>query len=152
MGLIKTIFGGIFGLIGSVFGGVAKILGIGKQSEFFMELDESESSAPAPQSAPQEPQVSKAEKVKAPVKVVEQSSEQPQASSKEQIPPAPQGASLENAPAVKAEAELPAVANFATDYLINPRINRSPRRRPGPSLSPFKDMAKSVGRKSPTMG
>lgn len=34
------------------------------------------------------------------------------------------------------------VTTFATDYLMTP--SRSSRRRPGPSLSPFKDMAKDV--------
>lgn len=36
------------------------------------------------------------------------------------------------------------VGNFATDYLVSP--SRSGRRRPGPSLSPFKDMAKGMRR------
>lgn len=152
MGLIKTILGGIFGLIGSIFGGIAKIFGIGKQSEFFMELDDSGNSAPEPQAAPQAPPVSKAEKVTAPGEGVDQSSEPSQASLQAQIPSAPEDASLEKAPAVEATAAMPAIPNFATEYLVNPRINRSPRRRPGPSLSPFKDMAKSMGRKSPTMG
>lgn len=44
------------------------------------------------------------------------------------------------------ESSASGVTNFATDYLVNPRINRSPRRRPGPSISPFKDMAKQVRR------
>ncbi|MEM8505588.1 MAG: hypothetical protein AAF716_20850 [Cyanobacteria bacterium P01_D01_bin.1] len=34
------------------------------------------------------------------------------------------------------------VQNFATDYLMTP--SRASRRRPGPSLSPFKDMAKEA--------
>ena len=34
------------------------------------------------------------------------------------------------------------VKNFSTDYLMTP--SRSRRRRPGPSLSPFKDMAKET--------
>lgn len=160
MGLIKKIFGGIFGLIGSIFGSIAKIFGIGKKGEFFMELDDADSPALESQSAPNKAEQAQAkpaqaEKVKAPVKVAEKSGEQPQqaqASFKEQLPAAPEPAKTEKAPAAATKAEMPEISNFATDYLVNPRVNRSPRRRPGPSLSPFKEMAKTVGRKSPSMG
>jgi len=159
MGLIKSIFGGIFGLIGSILGSVAKIFGLGKKGEFFMELDEGSAPAPEPQSAPKlqqsapaKPEPSKAEKVKAPVKVAEKPSESAQASFKEQLPTSPQGATSESVPVAAAKAQMPAVSNFATDYLVNPKVVQSPRRRPGPSLSPFKDMVKDMGRKSASMG
>ena len=150
MGLIKNILGGIFGLIGGIFGSIAKIFGVGKQGEFYMELDDAAqpiadavkavvADAPATDSA-------------APVAVA--STAQPeQASFKEQIPATPPAAT-QSTPAQQVatvEAKMPEVANFATDYLVNPKTNFSPRRRPGPSLSSFKGMAKDMGRRSPSM-
>ncbi|MEM6713771.1 MAG: hypothetical protein AAF827_06525 [Cyanobacteria bacterium P01_D01_bin.6] len=143
MGLIKKILGGIFGLIGGFFGGIAKIFGIGKQGEFYMEIDET--AAPA---TPPSPETAKSE----PVKVAQKASEPvPVAASDPQPSTAPAAAS---APVLAAEKqpEVPTVKNFATDYLINPQFNRSPRRRPGPSMSPFKNMVKDMGRKSASMG
>lgn len=166
MGLIKNIFSGIFGLIGGIFGGIAKVFGFGKKSEFFMELDESESPAPAqrqPAASPSTPQPQAAAPAAsqatanpdpdpaAPVKVATSSKELPkkdQGSFKEQIPAVSQTASQPQPPADKTQAKMPEIANFATDYLVNPKLNRSPRRRPGPSLSPFKDMVKDMGRKT----
>ncbi len=148
MGLIKKIFGGIFGLIGGIFGSIAKIFGIGKQGEFYMELDEAAqpvadivntvvTDAPATDAA-------------APVAVASPapSASPGKASFKEQIPATPKAAT-QSTPAQQVatvETEMPKIANFATDYLVNPKVNFSPRRRPGPSLSPFKDMAKTMGR------
>ncbi len=148
MGLIKKIFGGIFGLIGGIFGSIAKVFGIGKQGDFYMELDD----AAAPAAASSAPV--KAESAPAPVKVVnsDESAQPAAAPAQEQIPTAPAQAKSEPVPAAPAKVEMPEIANFATDYLINPRINRSPRRRPGPSMSPFKDMVKEMGRRSPSMG
>ncbi len=144
MGLIKTIFGGIFGLIGGIFGSIAGIFGIGKKGEYFMELDE----AAAPATAPAQPA---AEPAPAPTAAV--------ASTNSQEPPAPtapktvaQPAAEPVKPTAVAQPQAPLVTNFATDYLVNPRIDRSPRRRPGPSMSPFKDMVRDMSRKSPSMG
>lgn len=170
MGLIKNIFGGIFSLIGGIFGSLAKVVGLGKKSEFFMELDESEQPAPsksqsvASQSTPAtKPAASQTNQTAAkpepdpaaPVQVAASSKELPkkgQGSFKEQIPAVSQTTSQPQPPADKMQAKMPEIANFATDYLVNPRTNSSPRRRPGPSLSPFKNMVKDMGRKSASMG
>ena len=40
---------------------------------------------------------------------------------------------------------------FATDFLVNPRLTNTSRRRPGPSLSPFANMVKDMKR-SASMG
>jgi hypothetical protein len=150
MGLIKNIVGGIFGLIGGIFGSIAKIFGVGKQGEFYMELDEAAPSVAnvVNQVVADEPTPDAA----APVVVTPPAGQgQPAlASFKEQIPAAPKAAPAQAAAFV--ETKMPEIANFATDYLVNPRTNFSPRRRPGPSLSPFKDMAKNVGRRSTSMG
>lgn len=151
MGLIKKILGGFL----SFLGGIAKVFGLGKKGDFYMELDES--AAPtqeAPAVAPQpEPAVTnnKPQKVKAAKKASK-------AALNGKVPAesvvAPSGAPAET-PVAPPKPEVPAtpgVTNFATDYLVNPKLNRSPRRRPGPSISPFKDMAKQVARRSTSMG
>lgn len=48
MGFLKSIFGLIGGLIKTILG----VFGIGKKSEFFMELDEGDSESAAPAAAP----------------------------------------------------------------------------------------------------
>ncbi|MGD1941493.1 MAG: hypothetical protein ACFB0G_09275 [Leptolyngbyaceae cyanobacterium] len=143
MGLIKTIFGGIFGLIGGIFGGIAGIFGIGKKGEYFMELDE----ANAPATTTTSPAQPAAEPAPAVASTTTQESP---------AQPAPPAMSQQTAtpakPAQVTQPQAALVTNFATDYLVNPRINRSPRRRPGPSMSPFKDMVRDMSRKSPSMG
>jgi hypothetical protein len=54
---------------------------------------------------------------------------------------APQAAPVAPAPKAAPAPEVPATANFATEHLIP---KNTPRRRPGPSLDMFKDMAKQV--------
>ncbi len=112
MGLIKSIFGGLFAFLGSLFGVVGKLLGLGKsKEEYFLDLGTADTSAPA----------------------------------------APAPAAVETTPAVAAAPTPAPVAvpkpqatgTFAPNYLIAPSTNNS-RRRPGPSLSGFKDMARQV--------
>ncbi|MBU6229692.1 MAG: hypothetical protein KGQ93_08360 [Cyanobacteria bacterium REEB459] len=94
------------------------LVGIGKQSGYYLELPEQEATAapvtPAPATA--------APVVAAPVT------------------PALVTPSL----ATVATPATPAIANFATTYLMAPGAVRPSRRRPGPSLSGFLDMAKQV--------
>ncbi|MDA0269077.1 MAG: hypothetical protein O3A14_19480, partial [Cyanobacteria bacterium] len=62
--------------------------------------------------------------------------------------PAPKAAP---APAPKPTPAAPqSTMTFATDFLVNPKLNNTSRRRPGPSLSMFKDMARTV--KTPSAG
>jgi predicted lipid-binding transport protein (Tim44 family) len=139
MGLIKSIFGAIFGLIGGIFKTLGSLVGLGKKSEFFMELDEASSAsepaapakaAPATVAAPAD-QAAPAPVAKAPAKAA---TKQAPAKAKEVPTPAP----------VVAVAAEPVPANFATTYLNGPGSSMTRRRRPGPSLSPFRDMAKQV--------
>ncbi len=119
MGLIKSIFGGLFAFLGSLFGVVGKLLGLGKsKEEYFLDLGGADTGAPAaPAAAP------------APTAVA--------------APPAP-AAVAAPAPAPVAAAPKPqATGTFAPNYLIAPSSNNS-RRRPGPSLAGFKDMARQV--------
>lgn len=157
MGLIKKIFGGLFAFLANLFG-------FGKKSEFYMELDESSVSAPsapiesavtanpqpvvAPSREQQVPQTVKAEKT--PSSAQEKVSAQETAVSPSLEPARP--LVLPRPQAELSAEQTPQLTNFATDFLVNPKLNRSPRRRPGPSVSPFKDMVKDMGRRSPSMG
>ncbi len=141
MGLIKSIFGTIFGLIGGIFKSVSGLIGLGKKSEFFMELDEPDSDAqPAAQMAPAKAvaQPEAADPAKA---LTQTPTKAPAKTSAKAAPKAPQKAAP--APAAKAPAE-PVPTAFASTYLTSVGTALPRRRRPGPSLSPFMDMAKQV--------
>ena len=129
---------------------ILKRLGIGKKSEYFLEAEplsseemkahtETEVAKPAalvvaepvPELSPRvaksvEPKQKKFKKTKA-----DDSAAPSGAVDEPKVAPAPKAAP-------KPE---PAVVNFATDYLMQAN---TPRRRPGPSLNMFKDMAKQV--------
>lgn len=151
MGFIKK----IFGLISSIFKAIAGVFGLGKKGEFYMELDGTDQpAAPAAAESSPAPQASAATSAPA-------SNEPP--SSEPQMTEVPEPRVVSQAsnstnpvvskPVVEApQPTAPAVTNFATDYLVNPRTNNIPRRRPGPSVSPFKEMVKEMGKKSPSMG
>jgi outer membrane biosynthesis protein TonB len=126
-----------FDVIGKLFGN--------KKQAYFLELDEASSqsapestptAAPVPAAAPVATEAPKAVQVKEPkvAKVKE-----PQAAKVKATEP--------QAPAPKVEAPAPApvptVKNFSTDYMIG---NTMTRRRPGPSLATFMDMAKDMRR------
>lgn len=138
MGLIKNIFGSVFGVIGGIIGAIAGIFGGGKKSEFFLELDDSGSAAPAIQPAKAEAAQS-VDKTKSVAKTVPAAIEKgatvkPAAANKKSEPAKPVAAPV--------AASEPATVAFASEYLIRPRS--SARRRPGPSLSPFMDLARQV--------
>lgn len=118
MGFIKS----IFGIVGGLFKAILGVFGIGKKSEFFMEIEEDATPAATP--APAEAQAAAA----------------PMATSAAPVAaPAPKPVAQAAAPATPAAP----VPSFAASYLTGPTMPR--RRRPGPSLSPFKDMAKQMG-------
>lgn len=136
MGFISKLFGGIFAVLGAVFGGLFKLVGLGKKSEYFLEADAAKG-APAPASAPAKASAP------APAKVAEAPAPAPK-------PVAPAVASTNGkvaktdaavAAATPVAATEPEIKNFATTYSAN---GTSSRRRPGPSLNPFLDMAKQM--------
>lgn len=148
MGLIKS----VLSFVGSLFGGIFKLFGLGKKDGFFMEFDESSSEEPSTETA--------AAPAPAAAKLEESSAApMPADSSVATAPSSLTPEQLSNSPSLnpdkplvlpKSPAELQAKAesrltNFATDFLVNPKLSNSSRRRPGPSLSAFKDMAKQVG-------
>ncbi len=141
MGLIKSIFGAIFGLIGGIFKAIGGLVGLGKKSEFFLEADDDDSDSlpAAPAAAQVQPAAAQAEPVAAaPAKASAQASTKAPAKAKasEKAP----------APAVPAPAAPagPVPTAFASVYLTSVGTAMPRRRRPGPSLSPFLDMAKQV--------
>jgi hypothetical protein len=122
MGLIKS----IFGIIGGLFQAIAGLAGLGKKSDFYMELPNTE-------------QLTVSTEVPSPPTVV------PATTATEQSPkivPVAQPAPTPVAP--KPAVAAPAVPSFAANYLSNPGATPASRRRPGPSLSPFLTMAKQV--------
>jgi len=134
MGFISKLFGGLFALLGAVFGGLFKLVGLGKKSEYFLEADAakgtaSEAKAPAPQKPVAAPKPKPQPAAPAPA-----------------LAAASTNGKVENpAPAVAAATPVataePQVKNFAPNFSMN---GTSSRRRPGPSMNPFLDMAKQI--------
>ncbi|MGD1908349.1 MAG: hypothetical protein ACFB0C_20495 [Leptolyngbyaceae cyanobacterium] len=142
MGLIKNVVGALSGLIQTLFSVLLGIFGVGKKSEYFLEVDDSKAPS-APES------VAESEKV-APTPV------EPVAATKEpeKVPVAVAAipAAVVQAPqAAQSTGSADGEMTFATDFLVNPRLTNTSRRRPGPSLSPFANMVKDMKR-SASMG
>lgn len=164
MGFIKKIFGAIFGLISSLL----KVVGVGKKSEYFLEIDESQANRASKQAEPAENQAQ-------PAKTEEVASQPASAAiatateSQNGSQPSPQPAAPANAQAnAQATADqnepiavlskngatpqpMPVAAatasksdtTFAPEYL-NPAKNQTRRRRPGANMGSFMSMAKNV--------
>jgi predicted lipid-binding transport protein (Tim44 family) len=132
MGFIKKIFGGIFALLANVL----KLFKIGK-SDYYVELDTTKTVDPTPANQPAPVSVegsgqAQTQAVEKPAKVQAQ---QPV----NRLEPSPATASAPAAP--KPDQSQP-VDTFAPRFLV-PNA-RGGRRRPGPSLSPFRDLAREV--------
>lgn len=145
MGFIKKIFGAIFGLIASLL----KVVGVGKKSEYFLEIDEPQT----PPAAKQQPQ---AEEQAAPASTPEpaaatatespngsQPAAQPAAEPDEPIAVLTQNGATPAPMAVAAATASKADTTFAPEYL-NPARNQTRRRRPGANMGSFMSMAKNV--------
>lgn len=132
MGLLKKIFAAVFGLISSLL----RLVGIGKKSDYFLELDASQTPAPAEASADfpvAETQTEPA--IEAPVtEAAAAVATTTTAETKAPAAPAPSAPKAEPAPA-------PAMT-FAPDYLLPTASSK--RRRPGANMGAFMDLAKQV--------
>lgn len=146
---------------------VLKFLGIGKKSEYFLEAEplssngsepaqkaedsaktEAEPAKPEPAPSPETPPSAAtgtpapAASAKATATATEQS-KNPFKSSKDkkakQTAPKAEPAATAPTPETNSKPQTP--ATFATNHLMP---GNTPRRRPGPSLDPFKDMARQV--------
>jgi hypothetical protein len=133
MGLIKSIFGLIGGLVKAIIG----LVGIGKKSEFYMELNEADSGSPAQAAEPEAKPAAKsvAKPAAAPVAP---------ASTVEKSAPAPMPTPVAVVAPPKPAAPAAPVPSFAANYLMTAGPSLPRRRRPGPSMSSFKDMAKQM--------
>lgn len=125
MGIVKKIFGAILGL----FAGLAGLVGLGnKGGDYYLDLSEGGAQAPA--------QVAKAEVPKAASPAATPVSKgavaKKETAKQEAVAPAPVAA--------------PEPLSFA-EIMATPMPTMS-RRRPGPSLNAFKDMAKDLARKA----
>jgi hypothetical protein len=140
MGLVKNIFGTIFGLFGSILKAIGGVVGLGKKSEFYLEVDEAGTgSSPVTEEVPSAEQTATAvAKAEAP------SPATPAATSPQAVAPAV-SAPTQLTPVAQPATPKPApVGNFATDYLTAPAAEMKRRRRPGPSLSSFREMASQL--------
>jgi hypothetical protein len=139
MGPVKKLLDGILSFLGGIFGFLSGLLSF-KKSEYYMEMAEEEGKSTALPAATQLSAQSTAPKTAKPEPAKVQSGNTKSAKaavSSEQKAPAPKSV----AQAVVA-AQPPKEVNFATKYLISPDQNS--RRRPGPSMNYFLDMAKQV--------
>lgn len=146
MGFIKKLIGGIFAFLGGLFGGLGKLVGLGgSKSGYFLEADSDQStvaaaSAPAPAAATT---VAAASKVKTDASLVSATvATEPSLNGKVVAEPVPAATK----PAESAPAPVPVAAasttTFAPNFLVS--ANSGGRRRPGPSMNPFLDMARQV--------
>lgn len=127
MGLIKS----IFGIIGSLLQAIAGLVGLGKKSEFYMELPSAE-------------QLTVSTEVQSTPAVVTTGTATEQSPAIAPVTPLPVAQPAPTPAAPKPAAAPLAVPSFAANYLTNPGATPASRRRPGPSLSPFLTMAKQV--------
>lgn len=150
MGFIKKIFGAIFGLISSLL----KVVGVGKKSEYFLEIDDSNATPPASQARPantEETAISTPEPAAIATATPSPNGSQPS------VQPDPQVAAAQDEPIavltqngatpapmpVAAAAASDSNSTFAPEYL-NPARNQTRRRRPGANMGSFMSMAKNV--------
>lgn len=144
----------MFSFISKIFKGIINfftgLLG-GKQAEgkFYKQLDESPEPAPQkPSPEPQPAQATKTPQSKPDNQPAPQATQpQPQPKSKptsqaNQPQPKPQPVAASNAQNGKVENESRSDQTFAPDYLIP--VSTQSRRRPGPSLDMFRDIARQV--------
>lgn len=116
MNLLKKLFGAIFGL----FGAIAKLFGLGKKGEFYIELDESTAAPAAPPT---------------PTKAAEPAPTPEPA-------PAPQPAQ----PVAAAPTPVATAPAEPTPTPVTPSVpyTRFARRRPGANMAAFLNMARQV--------
>jgi hypothetical protein len=163
-GFIKKLFGGIFAFIGGLFGGkksgdnASTAPKIKKSKGYFLELDEAGNAiaqAPAKLVEAVKSELTSDDKKPEPVKAALAKAEPPKAEApapaKKPEPAKATSESKNGKVKIEAQPNPPAPVNngkaqgdptFAPNYLL-PTASNS-RRRPGPSLDTFRDMARQV--------
>ncbi|MGB3492453.1 MAG: hypothetical protein WBA57_06985 [Elainellaceae cyanobacterium] len=147
MGFISKIFGAIFGFIGGLFSSIGKVFGLGGKSDYFVELDDSNAASAPPakpaSAAPVEAKQSvKAESSPAAAEPQAKAAPAPAAPAPQ---PAAASASHANGSASMNNGKVIPGLTFAPDAMLTASTSGG-RRRPGPSLSPFKEMARNMQR------
>jgi hypothetical protein len=140
---------------------VLKFLGIGKKSEFFMEAPPADSE-PAAKAKPAAPEPSHRESAAPGVESNGKTASKPGKASKTlkeanaekkaqkeaktggEAKAEPAQAKSEVKPVAAAPAPAPKAEPVLTNFATTLQLNSTPRRRPGPSLNGFKEMAKKV--------
>ena len=169
-GFIKKFFSGIAAFFSGLLGGkksqddqsnAPQIAPKRKKgSGYYMELDDSDNSKPVaetkkpePRKVEPAPEAKQPEPVKAAVATLERPKAEPEAKSKKPEPAKTSAASENGKINIEAQPNPPAPANngkvnpqaeltFAPNYLLPTATNS--RRRPGPSMDMFRDMARQV--------
>ncbi|HEY9834458.1 MAG TPA: hypothetical protein V6D26_28165 [Stenomitos sp.] len=154
-GFIKNLFGGIAAFFSGLFGGKKSQDGESapkakKSKEYFLELDDSGSVSSGTEAKKSEPIKAKAA---APAKQAESSPsavatlERPKASTVNEVPSGNETVKIQaqpNPPAAATNGKVApeATSTFAPNYLMP--TPSSSRRRPGPNMEMFRDMARQV--------
>lgn len=155
-GFIKNLFGGIAAFFSGLFSGKKSKDGESapkakKSKGYFLELDDSGSVSSAPEAKKSEPIKAKAA---APAKQAESSSksavatlERPKTSTVNEVPSGNEKVKVEAQPnppaaATNGKAAPQEASTFAPNYLMPTPTNS--RRRPGPNMDMFRDMARQV--------
>lgn len=164
-GFIKKLFGGVFAFLGGLLGGKksqdeSSAPKTKKSQGYFLELDDTgsvkstaEAKKPEPVKAQAQAPAEQKEQAKAAVATLERPKAEPKAEAKPAV--AAKDVSAENGKVrIEAQPNPPATAasngkvesqnemTFAPKYLM-PKASSS-RRRPGPSMDMFRDMARQV--------
>ncbi|NES96409.1 MAG: hypothetical protein F6K32_14480 [Desertifilum sp. SIO1I2] len=174
MGFIKKLFGGILGFLQGLFGGKkseGSAVKPAKSNGYFLEFDDSangKSPEAKPASKPAEP-AKEPVAVGAPAKAAPEPAAEPAKAEKTESAPASKKTSIKakkaqssSANAQPAEVKQPEAqpqpvaaatktkvskietpSTFAPTY-VSPTVVSSSRRRPGPSMNPFMEMARQV--------
>jgi hypothetical protein len=154
-GFIKNLFGGIAAFFSGLFSGKKSKDGESapkakKSKEYFLELDDSGSVSSATEAKKSEPIKAKAS---APAKQAESSQsavatlERPKTSTVNEVPSGNEKVKVQaqpNPPAAATNGKVApqAASTFAPNYLMP--TPSSSRRRPGPNMEMFRDMARQV--------
>lgn len=128
---------------------IKKVLG-GEKKDFYLELDENKDTAAAEKAQQPEPEAVEApveEKAEAPASETTPAPEKPEVQAETPAPkPQPVDSDAIVAAAVNgkqtSQSESASSTTFATDFLMS--VPTKARRRPGPSLKMFQDMARQM--------
>lgn len=155
MGFIKKIIGNLLAFLGGLFGSFGKVLGFSK-SGYFLELDESRDEQPEPAAPAKTVSTPNSPSSNSIPSASNGASSKPEPAKLEPVESKPvaesaQRSAVEQTSDASVPASKPAVSlndaqptpTFAPEFLMS-TTSQNGRRRPGPSMNYFLDMAKKV--------